>query len=41
MLQVTGLIYLPEDIRTEADTAKFRKQLKTHFLVALLMFGDV
>ena len=22
---------LPEDMRAEADTAKFRKQLKTHF----------
>jgi len=27
-------------MRAEADTEKFRKQLKIHFLVAPLMFSD-
>ena len=30
-----------EDMRAKADAAKFRTQLKTHFLVAHLMFSDV
>ena len=31
---------LPEDLRAVADSAKFRQQLKTYFLLELLMFSD-
>ena len=29
-----------EDLRSVADPAKFRRQLKIYFLLALLMFSD-
>ena len=31
---------LPEDLRTVADSAKFRQQLKTYFFTRVLMFSD-
>ena len=31
---------LPEDLRAIADLVKFRQQLKTYFLLELLMFSD-
>ena len=36
-----GTNWLPEDLGAVADPAEFRKQLKTHFSLQLIMFTDI